>query len=77
MSGSVDVTHNGGTGTVTDDDGNEREVDVEWTGHGQLEGTDNEGNTYELEVDQIRSVVLAAAGVGSFRVPAHAIRLPK
>ena len=51
VSGSIDVTHNGGEGTLTDDNGNEQQVEVEWTGRGQLEGTDEEGNTYDLEVD--------------------------
>lgn len=51
VSGSIDVTHDGGDGTITDSDGNERNVEVEWTGRGELEGTDEEGNNYELEVD--------------------------
>ena len=51
VSGSIDVTHDGGEGILTDDNGNEQQVEVEWTGRGQLEGTDAEGNTYDLEVD--------------------------
>ena len=51
VNGSVSVDHSGGDGTITDADGEERHIDVEWTGHGQLEGTDEDGNTYELETE--------------------------
>lgn len=48
VSGSIDVQGRYGTGTIEDEDGNEKEIDVEWTGKGTLEGTDEDGNTYEL-----------------------------
>lgn len=51
FSGSVDVTDRGGDGYVTDDDGNERYIEADWTGKGELEGYDEDGIYYELEVD--------------------------
>ena len=40
-----------GNGTIEDENGNEKSVDLEWTGKWQLEATDNDGNTYTLEVN--------------------------
>ncbi|KAA3437603.1 hypothetical protein [Rufibacter hautae] len=51
VDGEVEVTKEGGSGTITDEYGNEKEVDVEWTGKGELEATDEDGETYELEVE--------------------------
>jgi hypothetical protein len=51
VSGTIDVNGKYGYGTIEDDDGNEVDVDVEWTGKGSLEATDSDGNSYELEVD--------------------------
>ena len=48
----VDIEHsNTGSGTITDADGNEREVEVHWIDYGQMEAEDEEGNTYDLEAD--------------------------
>jgi hypothetical protein len=51
VSGEVEVTSDGGSGTITTEEGEERDVSVEWTGNGELEATDDEGNTYELETE--------------------------
>jgi hypothetical protein len=40
-----------GSGTITDDDGEEKDVDVEWTGYGTMEATDDDGNSYDLEAE--------------------------
>lgn len=49
----ANITMNGkyGTGVVVDENGNEKEVDVEWTGYGEAEATDSDGNAYEIEVE--------------------------
>ena len=49
--GDITVDKNGGDGYIYDDDGNEKWIDVEWTGNGTLEGYDEDGNYYELDVD--------------------------
>ena len=51
VSGSVEVDQSGGDGYVYTDDGEEKHIDVDWTGHGELEGYDEDGNYYELEVE--------------------------
>jgi hypothetical protein len=51
VSGNVDINGKYGNGTIEDEDGNEKNVDVEWLGAGQLQATDEDGNTYELEVN--------------------------
>lgn len=51
VEGDIEVNQDGGTGTITDEYGNENEVDVDWTGNGELEATDEDGETYELEVE--------------------------
>ncbi len=51
VTGNVTVQDKYGIGTLTDVDGNEIEVEVEWTGYGKLKATNNDGNEYELEVD--------------------------
>ena len=35
---------------TTDSEGDEKNIDVEWTDYGILEATDDYGNTYEMEV---------------------------
>lgn len=51
VSGNIDIDGKYGTGTIEDENGNEKELDVEWIDYGKLEGTDEDGNTYDLEVD--------------------------
>jgi hypothetical protein len=51
VSGNIDMKGKYGSGTITEEDGNEIEVEVEWVGSGQLTATDDDGNTYDLEVD--------------------------
>lgn len=40
-----------GHGEIFVEDGNQRDIDFEWTGYGELEATDDEGNIYDLDVD--------------------------
>jgi hypothetical protein len=51
VSGTIDINGKYGSGIIEDEDGNEKRIDVEWVGKGELEGTDEDGNSYELEVD--------------------------
>lgn len=51
VSGNIDMNGKYGSRTITDEDGNDIEVEVEWVGSGQLEATNGDGKTYELEVD--------------------------
>lgn len=48
VEGNVDVQGKYGSGTITDEDGNEKEVEVEWVDYGVMEATDEDGNTYTL-----------------------------
>ncbi len=49
--GNIDIQGKSGSGYIYDEDGNEKYIDVEWVDYGVLEGTDEDGKTYELEVD--------------------------
>jgi len=49
--GDVDVDQDGGSGTIEDENGEVRSIDVEWTGYGVLEATDEYGNSFELEAE--------------------------
>ena len=51
VTGNVSVQDKYGEGTLTDNEGNEIEVEVEWTGYGKLKATDYDGNEYDLDVD--------------------------
>ncbi len=51
VSGNIDIEGKYGSGTIEDEDGNEKNIDVEWIDKGVLEGTDEDGNSYDLEVD--------------------------
>ncbi|MBB3106513.1 hypothetical protein FHS24_001014 [Psychrobacter luti] len=48
--GNIDISGKYGNGTITDSEGDEKNIDVEWTDYGILEATDDYGNTYEMEV---------------------------
>lgn len=48
VSGNVDIQGKYGSGMIEDENGNKIDVEVEWTGYGTMEGTDDDGNTYEL-----------------------------
>lgn len=50
--GNIDIEGKYGSGYIEDEDGNEKSIDVEWVDYGVLEGTDEDGNTYEFEVDE-------------------------
>lgn len=52
VSGNIAVNGKYGNGILTKTDGNEIEIDVEWIGYGKLLATDEEGNEYELTVDE-------------------------
>ena len=51
VTGNIDIEGKYGRGSITDSDGNEVDVDVEWIDYGKLKATDDDGNEYELEVD--------------------------
>lgn len=51
VNGNVDMQGKYGTGSIRNESGDDIEIDVEWTGKGTLEGTDDSGNYYDLEVD--------------------------
>lgn len=51
IEGNIDVNKRGGEGYIIDKDGNKKRIEVEWSGRGQLEGTDEDGNSLDLEVD--------------------------
>lgn len=51
ISGNVDMNGRYGNGYVTDDNGDEKEVEVEWVDYGKMEATDEDGNTYEMEAE--------------------------
>lgn len=50
--GNIDIQGKYGTGYIEDEDGNEKSIDVEWVDYGVLEGTDEDGNSFEFEVDE-------------------------
>lgn len=51
VTGNVSMEDKYGTGYITNSDGDEIDVEVEWTGYGELKATDSDGNEYELTVD--------------------------
>jgi hypothetical protein len=51
ITGNVSMEDKYGTGYITNSDGDEIDVEVEWTGYGELKATDSDGNEYELTVD--------------------------
>ncbi len=51
VAGNIDISGKYGSGTIQDEDGNEKSIDAEWVDYGVLEVTDEDGNTYEMEVD--------------------------
>src|SRR5262249_23262653 len=38
-------------GTVYDEDGEEHSISGEWSGKGEVDATDDDGNTYDLDVE--------------------------
>lgn len=40
-----------GSVTITDANGYERDIEVEWVGYGEMEATDEDGNTYTMEAE--------------------------
>lgn len=51
VNGNIDIRGKYGSGTIQNEDGDDIDIDVEWTDYGVLEGSDDDGNTYDLEVD--------------------------
>ena len=51
VSGNLDMRGKYGDGYIIDKNGNEIQVDAEWTGYGEIEATDSGGNTYTLETE--------------------------
>lgn len=49
--GNVDMQGKYGSGTITDEYGDEKDVEVEWVDYGVMEATDEDGNTYTMEAD--------------------------
>ena len=49
--GNVDMQGKYGSGTITDENGDEKDVEVEWVDYGVMEATDEDGNTYTMEAD--------------------------
>jgi len=52
VNGNVVMNGKYGSGYIEDEEGNEKYLDVEWVDYGLLEGTDEDGNTYDLEVEE-------------------------
>ena len=51
VSGNVSMNGKYGSGTITNSNGEEIEVETEWIDKGVLNATDNNGKEYELNVD--------------------------
>ncbi len=51
VGGSVEMSGRYGSGTLQNDEGEDIDIDAEWVDYGEMEATDNEGNTYSLDVD--------------------------
>lgn len=51
VSGNVSMNGKCGSGTITNSNGEEIEVETEWIDKGVLNATDDDGNEYELNVD--------------------------
>lgn len=50
VEGNIDISGKYGSGTITDNEGYEKNIEIEWTDYGVLEATDDYGSTYEMEV---------------------------
>ena len=51
VTGNVDTNGKYIDGYITDENGDEKYFEGEFTGHGEIEGYDEDGNFIELEVD--------------------------
>ena len=51
VTGNVTMEEKYGFGTITTNNDEEIEVEVEWISYGELRATDQDGNQYELTVD--------------------------
>lgn len=51
VTGTISVDGKYGSGTITNNNGETIEVEVEWVGKGELNATDENGNEYQLQVE--------------------------
>jgi hypothetical protein len=49
--GNIDIQGKYGSGSITDSEGNEKSIEVEWIDNGVLEGTDEDGVSYTFHVE--------------------------
>lgn len=49
--GELDVDHKGAYGYIYTQDGESKRVNLEWTEKGYLEGYDEDGNYYDLQLE--------------------------
>tara|TARA_B100001029_G_C15022489_1_gene431477 strand:- start:31 stop:546 length:516 start_codon:yes stop_codon:yes gene_type:complete len=49
--GIIDISDNGGEGYLEGDDGVERYIYLDWSGQGILDGYDDDGTYYEMEIE--------------------------
>lgn len=50
VEGSINVSGKYGIGFIIDENSNEKEIEVEWISNGEILGSDDKGNEYELRV---------------------------
>ncbi len=51
IEGNIDISGRYGTGVITNTEGEDVDVDVRWDGYGVLVAEDEDGNSYDLEVE--------------------------
>lgn len=51
IDGNIDISGKSGSGYIYDEYGSEKYIEVEWSGYGELEGYDEDGNYYEMNVE--------------------------
>jgi hypothetical protein len=51
VSGNINTEGKQGAGTITNHQGEQRNIQTEWISYGKLKATDDQGNVYELEAD--------------------------
>ncbi|NJB86905.1 hypothetical protein GGR26_002682 [Lewinella marina] len=49
--GNIDISGKNGHGYITTEDGNDLSIDIEWVDYGELEGYDENGTYYNLELE--------------------------
>ena len=51
VTGNINIAGNQGAGTITNNRGEEIDIQAEWVNKGKLKATDDNGNEYDLEVE--------------------------